>query len=398
MLKVISSGLSPNTTATDLIIALEALVLKRHWKNPLQLHILKQWFANRYNADQVYLFNAGRSALYFLLKAAGVTKKDEVIVQAFTCIGAINPIIWIGAKPVYLDIDPQTYNLDPYLLESAITSKTKVIIVQHTFGIPAAISKIRKICKKHKIILIEDCAVSIGAFMGKKEVGTYGDAAFFSFGRDKIVSSVSGGAAIINNPNYFAASDELYRDVLEPSSNWVYQQLLHPIVMAVILPLYLIQVGKILLVFLQKIKLISKPYEETEYTGGKPESYPRRYSSALVPLIMNQLKQLDVMNDRRVFNAGYYGGNLIKGAVYLRYPVLVKNREQLLDRARKSGIYLGTWYNNVIDPVGVKLNNFKYKKNSCPVAEDIAGRILNLPTYARLTVKEIKKVRDIVHD
>ena len=82
----------------------------------------------------------------------------------------------------------------------------------------------------------------------------------------------------------------------------------------------------------------------------------------------------------------------------MRYPVLVKNREQLLDRARKSGIYLGTWYNNVIDPVGVKLNNFKYKKNSCPVAEDIAGRILNLPTYARLTVKEIKKVRDIVHD
>ncbi|NCN58576.1 hypothetical protein COW99_01515 [Candidatus Roizmanbacteria bacterium CG22_combo_CG10-13_8_21_14_all_38_20] len=398
MLKVISSGLSPNTKATDVIIALEALILKRHWKDPLQLHILKKWFASRYNSDQVYLFNSGRSALYFLLKAAGVTKQDEVIVQAFTCIGAINPIIWIGAKPVYIDIDPQTYNLDPDLLESSITSKTKVVIVQHTFGIPAAISKIKKICQEHKIILIEDCAVSIGAFVGKKEVGTYGDAAFFSFGRDKIVSSVSGGAAIINNLKHFANLDELYREILEPSSNWVYQQLLHPVAMAVILPLYLIQVGKILLVLLQKIKLISKPYEELEYSGGKPESYPRRYSPALVPLIMHQLRQLDAMDARRVFNASYYGENLIKGAVYLRYPVLVKNREQILNKAQRAGIYLGTWYDSVINPAGVTLSNFKYKKGSCPVAEDIAGRILNLPTYARLTVREIKKVRDIVND
>jgi len=397
MFRPIASGLSPNTTIMDVFIALRAILSSKYWKDPLQLHLLKNWFTERYSSDQIYLFNAGRSALYFLLQAAGIKKGDEVIVQAFTCIGAISPIVWIGAKPVYVDIDRNTYNLDPRLIEESITSQTKAVIVQHTFGIPADIHKIKQTCRRYKIILIEDCAVSMGAKSGAREVGTFGDAAFFSFGRDKVVSSVSGGVALINSPKLFVGADRLYSHISDLSLSWVRKQLLHPVAMLVIIPLYRIQLGKALLVLLQKLKLITKAYDQTEYLAIKPDTYPKRYPSVLVPLILNQLKNLDSMNNKRRLIASRYGP-ILNGAIYLRYPVVVNNRKKLLTNARKQGIILGRWYSNVIDPEAINIRKFRYKKGTCPVAEDVAKHIVNLPTYPRLTSSEVKRVVKIIHE
>ena len=132
-----------------------------------------------------------------MIKSFDITYGDEVIVQAFTCLAVPEVVIWCGAKPVYLDID-ESLNLDIRLLEKSISSKTRIIIVQHTFGIPAKIDMIKKIAQKHNIILIEDCAHSLGAKYNSQKIGTFGDAAFFSFGRDKVISSVFGGLAFIN--------------------------------------------------------------------------------------------------------------------------------------------------------------------------------------------------------
>lgn len=397
MFRPISSGLSPNTTIVDVLIAIKALVFRNIWNDPIQLHFLKKWFAEKYNSDQIYLFNSGRSSLYVLLKSAGISNGDEVIVQAFTCVGAISPVVWVGAKPVYVDIDRESYGLDPDLLEKSISPTCKAVIVQHTFGIPAKIREIRQICRKHKLILIEDCALAMGAKAGEKDIGTYGDASFFSFGRDKVVSSVSGGIVVINKPKHFLNIESMYADISAPDDKWIYQQLLHPIVMALILPVYRIYLGKILLVLFKKMGLIVNSYQRGEVKGVKPDNYPQRYSSALVPLIMHQLKNLEVMNNRRRLIASSYG-EIKKGAIYLRYPVLLKNREALLIRARKLGVYLGTWYSNVIDPVGTKLSIFKYKKGSCPVAEGVAEEIINLPTYPRLKEAEIKKINKLIHE
>lgn len=397
MFRPISSGLSPNTTIVDVLIAVKTLIFRSFWRDPLQLHLLKRWFVDKYNSNQIYLFNSGRSSLYVLLKSAGISKGDEVIVQAFTCVGAISPVVWVGAKPVYVDIDIDSYGLDPDLLEKSISPTCKAVIVQHTFGIPARIREIRQICRKHKLLLIEDCALAMGAKVGESEVGTFGDASFFSFGRDKVVSSVSGGVVVINKPKLFSGIESVYKNVSAPDDKWVYQQLFHPIVMALILPVYRIYLGKILLVLFQKMGLILNPYQQGEVKGIKPDNYPQRYSSALVPLIMHQLKNLEVMNNRRRLISSSYG-EIIKGAIYLRYPLLVKDRDELEIKARKLGVYLGTWYSNVIDPVGTKLAVFKYKVGSCPVAEGVAKKIINLPTYPRLKEVEIKKIKRIINE
>src|SRR5581483_4013141 len=112
--------------------------------------------------------------------------------QAFTCVAVPNSVLWTGAKAIYADID-ETGNLDPKDLEKKITKKTKAVIIQHTFGIAANMDAIQKVLKGKKIILIEDCAHALGASYKGKKLGTFGEFAFFSFGRDKVISSVFGG-------------------------------------------------------------------------------------------------------------------------------------------------------------------------------------------------------------
>ena len=116
--------------------------------------------------------------------------------QAFTCNAVPNPVLWAGLKPVYVDCDEKTFNIDKEDLKKKITPRSRVLIVQHTFGLPADMDAISEICRKNNLILIEDCAHSLGAEYKNKKVGTFGKAAFFSFSRDKVISSVYGGMAV----------------------------------------------------------------------------------------------------------------------------------------------------------------------------------------------------------
>ena len=194
----ISISISPNTDITDLWIAIKTLLKPWFWKSGDDINYVEQWFNKYYQTNNAVSFNSGRSALYAILSAFDFGPEDEIIVQSFTCVAAIEPIIWVGAKPVYIDID-NSINISPVLIEKAINKKTKAIIVQHTFGVPASIERIKKITQKHNLILIEDCAHSLGARIGSEKVGSLGDAVYFSFGRDKVISSVFGGMAIINS-------------------------------------------------------------------------------------------------------------------------------------------------------------------------------------------------------
>ena len=196
--RVISCGLAPNLEADDIWQAWRVLWQPWTWRKEEAITEVKEWFSGYLGVRDVYLFNSGRAALLAILKAFNIGERDEVLIQAFTCVAVPNSIIWAGAKPIYVDID-RSFNLDPTDLEAKITKKSCAIIVQHTFGIPAQIEKIIEIAKMHKLIVIEDCAHSLGVTYKSKKLGNFGDAAFFSFGRDKVVSSVWGGAAIINS-------------------------------------------------------------------------------------------------------------------------------------------------------------------------------------------------------
>ncbi len=412
--KPITIALSPNTESDDVWLALKTLLTPYAWKGGKVISDVEQWFCKYFFVDQAVSFNSGRSALLAILKAFEIGEGDEVLVQAFTCVAVPNSVLWAGAKPVYVDID-KTLNMDPADVEKKITKQTKALIVQHTFGIPAQIDALMNVVKKHHLIIIEDCAHALGATYlpagkaGKrKKLGTFGDAAFFSFGRDKVISSVFGGMAIINS-NFKTQISKLkqYHDKLSyPSYFWIFQQLFHPVAFSVILTSYNIFIGKILLVIFQKLRLLSFPVYPEEKKGKQPSDFPAKFPHALAVLLMHQLEKLERYNENRKEIASYYRSQMqqsdefsfiphVGDAIYLRFPIVCSKSVQLIREVRRHGVYLGNWYNNIIDPIGVDYQAVGYVFGSCPKAEKAASQIVNLPT--RISLHDAKKVVEAIH-
>ncbi|MBU1327221.1 aminotransferase class I/II-fold pyridoxal phosphate-dependent enzyme [Patescibacteria group bacterium] len=390
--RVISSSLSPNTEWGDVLAALRILFSPSRWKNGKEILQIESWFKRRFKTNSAVSFNSGRSALLAILYAFDIGWRDEVLIQVFTCVAVPNSVRWAGAKPVYVDID-ETYNIDPKDAKTKISKKTKAIIVQHTFGTPAKMDELLSIARAHNIILIEDCAHALGATYKGKSVGGLGDACFFSFGRDKVVSSVFGGLAIIADVHKKQQRKLVeFRNKLScPSVFWIARQLLHPIAFSIILPMYTMEIGKVLLCMLQKLKLLSFPVYPEEKKGEKPDIFPSKYPNALACLLLPQLAKLDRYNDRRKKTAEYYraairqGVNItmppeVQGAIYLRFPAEVPDPDRFHKIAKSNGVLLGNWYHCVIDPCGVAHDAVGYKKGSCPAAEEASCGIINLPT------------------
>lgn len=365
---MISCSLSPNTEADDVWLALRLLFAPWKWKRGNAVYRVEQRFGG-------VSFNSGRSALLAILKAFDIGRGDEVILQAFTCVAVPNSVRWSGAKPIYADID-ETFNINPSDIVKKITPQTRAIIVQHTFGIPAQVDNIIAIAKKHNICVIEDFAHTMSLPMK-------GDAAFFSFGRDKVLSSVFGGLATINSNFKFQISNlKAYHKKLNmPSFWWIFQQLLHPLAFSIILPFYRLGVGKVILVVLQRLRLLSFPVYPEEKEGRQPNDFPAKYPNALAILLLTQLKKRDRFAKQREEIVKLYGGT---GSL-LRYPMRVDEPEKIIAKAKKQGILLGNWYHHVVDPVAIG-----YTTGSCPRAEEAAKHIINLPT--RISPKDAKRV------
>ena len=399
-------GLSPNTGVDDYFLTLKLLFQPWKWKQGQEIEKVETWFKDYFRTHSAVAFNAGRSALLAILSALEIDHGDEVLVQAFTCVAVPNCVLWCGAKPIFIDID-KTLNIDIGDAEKKITTKTKALIVQHTFGVPADLDKITKFCKKHQIFLIEDCAHALGATYKGKLAGTFGEAAFFSFGRDKIVSSIFGGVAITGNKDLGIKIDNYRKELRFPNSFWILRQLFHPLMCAIILPIYnIFGLGKALLFIAQKLKLLSFPVYQEEKNGERPTDFPRQYPSALAQLAMNQLQKLKKMNTRRKHIVKLYFEKINKsdiklpeknsGAVYLRFNVATHRVDELRFKAKKKGIILGNWYHTVIDPIGVVMEKIGYAFGSCPKAENASRMSLNLPTYPRLTDKQVESICSII--
>jgi len=145
------------------------------------------------------VFNSGTSALHATLLAYGIGKGDEVIVPSFTFIATANAPLFVGAKPVFADIEENTYGLDPEDVERKVTSKTKAILPIHYGGSPCLIRELRKVADRHRLILIEDAAESLGAAVRNRKVGSFGDAAILSFCSNKVITTGEGGAVVTDS-------------------------------------------------------------------------------------------------------------------------------------------------------------------------------------------------------
>ncbi|MFH1049016.1 MAG: aminotransferase class I/II-fold pyridoxal phosphate-dependent enzyme [Patescibacteria group bacterium] len=462
--KPISTALLPNAELDDIKIVLKLFLPWNwsKWQEGKEIGELENKFKEYFGVKHAISFSSGRAGLYAILKSLILQypisniQYPEVIAQAFTTIAIPNAIKQAGFKTVYIDIKEDTYNIDPDKIEEKITANTKAIIVQHTFGVPAEMDKILAFCKKHNLLLIEDCAHSLGAEFGGKKAGTFGGAAFFSFGRDKIISSTSGGM-VITSDNVLADEIKKFQSILEfPSKKWILQQLAHPLVFWFSLPIYyFFNIGKLKIFLAQKLGIISRAYSEAEKKGiGNMRGY--RLPNALAVLALNQFKKLERFNNHRrkiaeiydksfhYDNMNYHSGidigktdknsfyyhtleydsrvNNVKNeqkishfgnwdnqseiklplniqknkSVFLYYTIQVERRDELLKFAAKKHIILGDWFPGALGPKGVNEEKFGYKKGACPIAERVGLKSLNLPTNIRTSEKDAKKVADLI--
>ncbi len=405
MQRPIAIGLSPNTEESDYLLAFKMLLSPWEHFNNSYVKLLEQWFRNFFAVSYAISFNSGRSAFLAILKTLDINQNDEILLQSFTCVVVPNAILAAGAKPIYVDV-MENFTMDPNDLEKKITSKSRAILVQHTFGIPSSMKEIVAIAKKHKLTLIEDVAHSIGGEYNEKKLGSFGHAAFFSFGRDKAFSSVFGGIAITNKEELGKKLRMYQRSLQKPSLFWTIQQLLHPVASSIILPLYhILSLGKVLLFILQKLQVLSFPVSLNERKSQIQSLSVRKMPNQLAALALHQLKRLREFNKKRIEFSKLYTQALqessfrfsqFEGIPLLRFPVLSPEREAIITHFKKNGILLGNWYSSIIDPKGTDFKKVNYEIGSCLLAESYAQEVLNLPTYPTLKKSDVQKIISVL--
>ncbi|MFH1547457.1 MAG: DegT/DnrJ/EryC1/StrS family aminotransferase [bacterium] len=395
----------PNSEKDDRMIARRLLFRPFSWKKGKYEDAVVSKLKQLTNSKYCYTFSTGRAAIYSVLQAINVKPGDEVIVQAFTCLAVPLPIKWLGAKPIYVDIEPQTYNPPPDSIQKAITEKTRAVVVQHTFGIPAQIDKIRKIVDtenskrniQNKIYLIEDLAHSFGGKYKGKILGKWGDAAILSFGQEKVVSCTQGGAVITNDELVDINIKKQYEKIGYPNLFQIKRNIMHPLLWNIINKTYyfppVISIGKMLIVLFRILGLLKSQADPGAVDFEKPEIY--KLSNAQSEILVNQLDKLEEFTEHRKKITNIYESKYKKGwddLPLLRYPVSSEKPEVLVSNLKKNKIIPGNWYNNPIYPKSSDLALFDYFEGSCPNAEILSKRIVNLPTSINVSENEAKRI------
>ncbi len=398
--KPISISLSPNVQKDDVVLALRLLFQPWKWKQGAAVKQLEKEFAEYLGVKYAFSFNSGRSAQFAILKAfppaGGLPKGSNVAIQAFTCNAVANPILWAGLNPVYVDCD-NDFNGE---VERYKGKSYKAAIVQHTFGLPNL--------KALNENVIEDCAHALGAEINGKKVGTFGKAAFFSFSRDKVISCVYGGMAVTNSDEIGKKLEALQKEFGEPSIFWIFQQIVHPILLwFIILPLYnFLDLGKIFLVISQWLHVLSKAVSLKEKRGELPDYFPKALPNALATMALNQFHKLDTFNAHRQKIAQFYYQELQntqfilpkkENNIFLRFVIQHPKAHEILYEAwRTENMLLGNWYMSPVDPIDTKLENMRYQKGQCPNAERLSKITLNLPTHINISTDDAKRIVDFL--
>jgi len=389
--KPLSISLSPNVEQDDVFLALKLLFQPWKWKHGKAAQNFEQNFARYLGVKYAFSFNSGRSALFAILKALDLPQGSNVGLQAFTCNAVPNPILWAGLNPVYVDCGDD-FNAQPEQFTE------KVIIVQHTFGLSAQVDTVPQ-----GVTVIEDCAHALGADLPTGKVGTFGKAAFFSFSRDKVISSVYGGMAVTNDDAIGKKLEQLQKEFGMPSNFWTRQQIMHPILLHfVILPLYnFINLGKLFLIGSQWLHVLSKAVSWQEKRGVRPEYFPKALPNALAIMAQHQFEKLEEFNSHRKKIAEFYFEELTgtqfilpaREGIFLRFPIQHPKAHEILYEAwHTENMLLGDWYRQAIDPHDTKLEEMKYKPGMCPNAEYLAKRTLNLPTHINISMKDAERI------
>lgn len=305
--------------------------------------------------------NSGTAALHVSLLAADIGEGDEVITTPFTFAATSNSVLYTGAKPVFVDIDSENFNIDPNKIEEAITDKTKAILPVHLYGQPADMDSINKIAKENDLYVIEDAAQAHGAQYKGRKIGSLGDMACFSFYPTKNMTTSEGGMITTDD-------EELA----------------------------------------EKAKIFRAHGEKIRYHHSVL-GYNFRMTDIAAAIGLSQLNKIDSFNDKRISNAKYLSKEIanipgIKAPkvldgnkhVFHQYTIVVENnnRDDWVNFLNENGIGTGIYY-----PIPL-YNQELYKKlgynDSCPLAEKMAKSVISLPIHPKITEDNLKEIVEVL--
>lgn len=286
----------------------------------------------------------GFSAIHLSLVALGVDENDEIIIPSYTCPALLNPVLIMGAKPVFADIEEDSFNISTKTIKYKITSKTKAIIVPHTFGFPAKIQEIKKL----GIPIIEDCAQSIGGKMHGKMMGTFSEISIFSFYATKLITSGDGGMILTDDENiYKKCLDYRYYGHKKNHRYIAYNYHLTNLPAA----------------------LGASQLDKIEGWIKKRRKFAEVYSF----YFKNEEKiNIDFVNK--------------EDSVFFRYPIQIEKRDLLKEKLKNKGIYTGYGVLEGLHQLQ-KINDSKL-----PNTTKFLNQILSLPLYPSLKEKHIKTI------
>ncbi len=367
-------------------------------------------FARFFGAGRAFAFWKGRVGLYALLRALEVGQGDEVILPGYTCVMNVNPIKYVGAKPVYVDIEPDTFNIDVNLLQEKISSRTKVIIAQHTYGYPCDMDSIIKIANRHGVCVIEDCCLALGSKYKGRLAGTLGLAGYFSFQWNKPYTTGLGGMVITADKDLAGRIESLQaeemccpsvREVLMLSMQLLtYRLLVYPGTTALVQSLFR---------YLTHKGAVVGSSDTSEFEPAKADDFFKGISVMQARSGLRQLKRIEDnishrvnmarLYDELLENKGWKARNYDKAVmapVMVRYPLRIKQKQEALTRAAKAGIELGSWFECPLHPIETPLASYDYKIGMCPQAEKAAREVVNLPLHPRANARTAEKTINFI--
>lgn len=346
------------------------------------------------------LFSTGREALLALLRSFNLPTGAEVIVQGFTCVVVPNAVKAAGLKPVYADIDPDTLNLTPLTASAVASPLTRVVICQHTFGLPSPVEDLKVLCDRQGWILVEDCAHVLPDRSGPEGILRYADHAICSFGRDKAVSGISGGAALTKDPHVAERLADTERKAKEVPFVEAVRLLEYPSRMAhIVRPLTGLKLAGPVLALKKLLGLFLPVLSEEEKAGRMPRTL-RKMPNACATLARWQLGQLERINDHRrtltqryLEAAGRHGWPVFRGIraslPLQKFPLFVRDAAAIRRSLKSSNIHLDDgWTGCVVCPDSCDLAAAGYKPGSDPKAEAAATGLLSLPTHPTMTTTQ----------
>ncbi len=344
-------------------------------------------------------FGAGRMALYAILEVLGIGEGDDIIIPAFTCVVVPNAILYRGARPVYVDIEPRFFNIDVSKVEAAITPRTKALYAQHTFGVPCDVHALRDIGRRRGLPVIEDVAHGLGSTYHGKVTGSLTEVAFFSTDHSKVINTYLGGM-VLTNDDVLASRFRAVQAAASSLDQKVTRRIIRSFLLEYILfsPLFL-WIGSLIYAVLVRLGLLFYFSDELKTKRPTAYPYPCRLSQAQALLGLSQLEKLQVNLDHRRQIANWLEQKIkwngispdeVNESTWLRYSFLIRDRKKFITAFEKH-FDLGVWFTSVVSGRQDDLQAVGYKLGSCPVAEYVVEHIVNFPTHLRVPPKMIKR-------